>query len=241
MTLVEVCLEDVGGAAIAAAAGAEAIEACAGLADGGTTPTLGFVLHCIEAAPDLEHRVLVRARAGDFVHTAAEVDVMAADIEAVLAVAPAAAKVGFVIGTLTAAGDVDPDAVRRLVGAAGDAPVTFHRAFDFVADKPSALTLLADLGISRVLTSGGPGAALDHLPVLRSLVDRGGDDVRIAVGGGVRPANVARIVSETGAREVHLRAPGTVVSVGPSTGHDDGRHSVTSAEMLAEVMVALGR
>ena len=82
MTLVEVCLEDVGGAAIAAVAGAEAVEVCAGLADGGTTPTLGFVLHCVAAAPDLEHRVLVRSRAGDFVHSDAEVDVMAADIAA---------------------------------------------------------------------------------------------------------------------------------------------------------------
>ncbi|MFP5356407.1 MAG: copper homeostasis protein CutC, partial [Gemmatimonadota bacterium] len=57
----------------------------------------------------------------------------------------------------------------------------------------------------RVLTSGGPGPALDHLPTLADLVRRGGDEVRIAVGGGVRPANAARIVAETGAREVHLR------------------------------------
>lgn len=241
MTLVEVCLEDVGGAAVAAAAGAEAIEVCAGLADGGTTPTLGFVLHCLASAPDLEHRVLVRARAGDFVHSSAEVDVMAADIEAVLATAPAGARVGFVVGTLTATGDVDREAVRRLVAAAGSAPVTFHKAFDSVPDKPSALALLADLGVSRVLTSGGPGPALDHLAVLAGLVERGGDDVRIAVGGGVRPANVARIVAETGAREVHLRAPGTVVPAGSSAGYDDASRSVTSAEVLAEVMAALGR
>ena len=240
-TLVEVCLEDVGGAAVAAAAGAEAIEVCAGLADGGTTPTLGFVLHCIAAAPDLEHRVLVRSRAGDFVHASAEVDVMAADIEAVRAGVPAGARVGFVVGTLTPAGDVDRDAVRRLVTAAGDAPVTFHKAFDSVPDKPSALALLADLGVSRVLTSGGPGPALDHLGVLADLVGRGGDDVRIAVGGGVRPANVARIVAETGAHEVHLRAPGTVVPAGSSAGYDDASRSVTSAEVLAEVMAALGR
>ena len=240
-TLVEVCLEDVGGAAVAAAAGAEAIEVCAGLADGGTTPTLGFVLHCVAAAPDLEHRVLVRSRAGDFVHASAEVDVMAADIEAVRAAVPAGVRVGFVVGTLTPTGDVDGDAVRRLVAAAGDAPVTFHKAFDSVPDKSSALALLGDLGVSRVLTSGGPGPALDHLPALADLVRRGGEDVRIAVGGGVRPANAARIVAETGAREVHLRAPGTVVPAGSSAGYDDGRRSVTSAAVVAEVMSALGR
>ena len=77
--------------------------------------------------------------------------------------------------------------------------------------------------------------------MLADLVEWGGDDVRIAVGGGVRPANVARIVAGTGAREVHLRAPGTVVPAGTSAGYDDGRRSVTSAEVLADVMAALGR
>ncbi len=241
MTLVEVCLEDVGGAALAAAAGAEAIEVCAGLGDGGTTPTLGFVRHCIDQAPDLEHRVLVRARPGDFVHSAAEVEVMAADIEAVRAAASDGTRIAFVIGTLEPDGTIDVAAVRRLVAAAGDAPTTFHKAFDSVPDKAAALGLLGDLGVTRVLTSGGPGPALEHLDVLADLVARGGDDVRIAVGGGVRPANVARIVEATGAREVHLRAPGTVAPAGTSAGYADSARSVTSAEVLARVMAALGR
>ena len=240
-TLVEICLEDVGGPRTAADGGADALEVCAGLADGGTTPTLGFVHHCAEQAPGLELRVLVRCRPGDFVHSPAEVDVMVADIESVRAAVPATARIGFVIGTLDRHGNVDTDAVRRLVAACGDAPVSFHKAFDSVLDKPSALDLLADLGISRVLTSGGNGPAVDHLPMLADLVRRGGDDVRIAVGGGVRPGNAARIVAETGAREVHLRAPGTVVSAGLSAGYDDGSRSVTSAAVVAEVMAALGR
>ncbi|WP_210503015.1 copper homeostasis protein CutC [Nocardioides xinjiangensis] len=240
-TLVEICLEDVGGAALAAAAGADGLEVCAGLADGGTTPTLGFVRHCADAAPGLAVRVLVRARPGDFVHSPQEVDVMVADIEATRAVIGDAAALGFVVGTLEPDGAVAVDAVRRLVAACGDAPVTFHKAFDSVPDKASGLALLADLGVSRVLTSGGPGPALEHLPELADLVRRGGDDVRIAVGGGVRPANVARIVDATGAREVHLRAPGTVTPAGVSAGYDDGRRSVTSAAVLADVMAALGR
>ncbi|WP_374457548.1 copper homeostasis protein CutC [Nocardioides sp.] len=240
-TLVEICLEDVDGAGIAVVGGADALEVCAGLADGGTTPTLGFVRHCAEAAPGLEIRVLVRARAGDFVHSEHEVDVMAADVEATRTAVPEGTHLGFVIGTLRPDGTPDADAVRRLVNACGDAPVTFHKAFDSVPDKPSGLALLRDLGITRVLTSGGSGPALDHLPALADLVRRGGDDVRIAVGGGVRPANVARIVAETGAREVHLRAPGSVRSAGVSAGYDEGSRSVTSATVVAEVMAALGR
>ncbi|MDT0188257.1 copper homeostasis protein CutC [Microbacterium sp. ARD31] len=240
-TLVEICLEDVGGAAVAAAGGADALEVCAGLADGGTTPTLGFVRHCAEEAPGLDIRVLVRVRAGDFVHSAQEVDVMAADIEATRSAVPAGTRLGFVLGTLEPDGTVDATAVRRLVAACGDAPVTFHKAFDSVPDKRSALGLLRDLGVTRVLTSGGSGPAVDHLPALAGLVRRGGDDVRIAVGGGVRPANAARIVAETGAREVHLRAPGSVRSAGVSAGYDEGSRSVTSAAVVAEVMAALGR
>lgn len=226
---------------MAAEAGADAVEVCAGLAEGGTTPTLGFVLHCVGQAPELEARVLVRARGGDFVHSPEEVAVMAADIEAVRDAVPATARVGFVVGTLTADGIVDTDAVRRLVTACGDAPVSFHKAFDSVPDKPSALGLLADLGVTRVLTSGGSGPAVDHLPMLADLVRRGGDDVRIAVGGGVRTHNVARIVAETGAREVHLRALGRVSSAGAvrSAGYDDGARSVTSAAVVAEVVEAL--
>ncbi len=241
MTLVEICLEDVGGASAAAEGGADALEVCAGLVEGGTTPTPGFVRHCVEQAPDLEARVLVRVRGGDFVHSPDEVAVMADDIEAVRSSVPSGARLGFVIGTLRADGTVDAEAVRRLVTACGDAPVSFHQAFDSVPDKPSALAQLADLGVSRVLTSGGPGPALDHLPELAHLVRRGGEDVRIAVGGGVRPANVARIVAETGAPEVHLRALGTVASAGLSAGYDDGTRSVTSRDVVAEVMAALGR
>jgi copper homeostasis protein len=229
VTLVEICLEDVGGARVAAGAGADAIEVCAGLAAGGTTPTPGFVRHCVEQAPGTEVRVLVRARAGDFVHSPAEVDVMAADIEALRAAVPIGTRLGFVLGTLTADDTVDADAVRRLVAACGGAPVTFHRAFDVVRDQPAALALLADLGVTRVLTSGGGGPAVDHLPLLAELVRRGGDDVRIAVGGGVRPGNVARIVAGTGAREVHLRAA-----------RGDAPYA-TSAAVVADVLAALGR
>jgi copper homeostasis protein len=240
-TLVEICLEDVGGAAVASAGGADALEVCAGLAEGGTTPTPGFVRHCAEEAPGLEIRVLVRARAGDFVHSPQEVDVMAADIEATRSAVPAGTRLGFVLGTLHPDGSIDAAAVRRLVSACGDAPVTFHKAFDSVPDKPSALGVLRDLGVTRVLTSGGSGPAVDHLPMLADLVRRGGDDVRIAVGGGVRPGNAARIVAETGAREVHLRAPGSVRSSGISAGYDEGTRTVTSAAVVADVMAALGR
>ena len=132
-------------------------------------------------------------------------------------------------------------AAALLVAACGDAEVTFHKAFDSVPDKPATLPLLRDLGVTRVLTSGGSGPAVDHLPELAGLVRAAGDDVRIAVGGGVRPANAARIVAETGAPEVHLRALAPVPSAGISAGYDAGEREVTSPEVVAELMAALGR
>ena len=121
---------------------------------GGTTPTLGFVRHCAEAAPGLAIRVLVRARPGDFVHSPQEVEVMAVDIEATRAALGDSARLGFVIGTLEPDCTIAVDAVRRLVAACADAPVTFHKAFDSVPDQAAGLALLADLGVTRVLTSG---------------------------------------------------------------------------------------
>lgn len=242
-TLVEICLEDVGGAATASGGGADAIEVCAGLADGGTTPTLGFVRHCAAHALDMEVRVLVRVRPGDFVHSVEEVEVMVGDIEAVRDDLPSTTRLGFAIGTLRPDGAVDEDAVRRLVDAAGGAPVTFHKAFDVVPDKVAALRRLADLGVTRVLTAGGSGPAVDHLTVLAELVRRSPDGVRIAVGGGVRPGNVAAIVAETGATEVHLRAPGIVPPAVGAMAVDQvfGSRGVTSAAVVADVLAALGR
>lgn len=242
MTQVEICLEDVGGPGAARAGGAQRVELCAGLVEGGTTPSLGLLAHARAAAPELDVQVLVRPRSGDFVYSAAELDVMVADIEAVLAhQAPGRGVLGFTLGALTPAGAVDERATARLVAACAGAPVTFHKAFDTVPDKRAALDQLAGLGVAKVLTAGGPGPATSHLDVLRELVGHAGQDLAVVVGGGVRPTNAAQIVRATGAREIHLRAPADVPtrsSAGRSD-YDAGSRTVTSAEMVAAVVAAV--
>jgi copper homeostasis protein len=211
MTLVEICVDDVGGAAAAAAGGADRVELCAGLAEGGLTPSGGFVASALAQAPGLQHHVLVRPRAGDFVYDDAELDVMCADIEALRP-----RGVGFVIGASRPDGELDERALIRLLAACGDAATTCHKAFDSVPDPRRALDLLLDLGVGTVLTSGRPGPALDHLDVLADLVTRAAGRIEVMVGGGVRPANVRRVLEATGAPAVHLRAPSDerVVDVG---------------------------
>jgi copper homeostasis protein len=113
---------------------------------------------------------------------------------------------GLALGLLDARGRVDVDALRPLVVAAGPLPVTFHRAFDEVADPLGALDDLVALGVARVLTGGGPGTAWEGRALLRELVRRGGDRITVVAGGRVRAGHAAALVAATGVRELHARA-----------------------------------
>lgn len=111
---------------------------------------------------------------------------------------------GVVTGALTEAGRLDEPALRELLDAAGSLPVTLHRAFDQLADPIGAMEQLIGLGVTGILTGGGPGGAMEGAEILRQLVDRAGDRIRIIAGGGVRGDHVARLVALTGVSEVHL-------------------------------------
>ena len=208
MTLLEIALDDVAGARIAELAGADRVELCSGLDSGGVTPSIGMALAAASALQRLERRgadlaLLIRPRSGDFVYTSDEVAVMVADVHELRRQIPSAS---FVVGALTADGDIDVPVIERLLDAASGADVAFHRAVDSTRDLGASVDLLAQLGVRRVLTSGGRRTAVDGIPSLRALVERAGDEITIVAGGGVRPGNVRQIVAETRVREVHLRA-----------------------------------
>ena len=229
VTLVEICCEEVAGARTAEACGADRVELCADLLEGGITPSIGMVATTLEAVHRVGVQVLIRPRGGDFVYDADEVATMLADIAAIRRL-PARVPVGFVVNALTADGHVEEQVTARLVAACGDAPVTFSRAFDEVADQDAALEALVRLGVHRVLTAGGPGYAADHHEQLRALVRRAGSRLAVLAAGGVRSHNVRSLVDSTGVPEVHLRAPGD--GAGP-------RH--TSAAAVSAVLAALHR
>jgi copper homeostasis protein len=242
MTAVEICVDSVFGARVAEGAGAARVELCAGLAEGGLTPSIGTVARVIDTVSTIGVQVLVRPRGGDFVYSDEEVAVMLADIAAVRAF-PARVPVGFVFGALTPDGDVDRAATGALVAAAGGAPVTFHRAFDASRDLSRSLAALLDLGVDRVLTSGGAPTALDGAIEISALVRAAGSRLTILAGGGVRPHNVAALIGATGVREVHLRAAETRPSAarfrrpgidfrGPVP-PDDARIETSAAEIAA--------
>ena len=229
MTLVEICVEDVAGVRTAEACGADRAELCADLLEGGITPSIGMVRTALAAVDRVGVQVLIRPRGGDFVYDADEVATMLADMDAVRRL-PSSVPVGFVINALTADGRVDEGVTARLVEASAGAPTTFSRAFDEVGDQRAALDTLARLGVHRVLTAGGRGAAADHHDRLRSLVDHAGARIIVLAAGGVRATNVAALVEQTRATEVHLRSPDEV----------DGR-SRTSGAGIEAVLAAVGR
>jgi copper homeostasis protein len=145
--------------------------------------------------------ILVRARAGTFVYTDAEIDVMRQSIQSAAELGAA----GIVIGALTPDSRIDVARTRILVEASGKLPVTFHRAFDVVADQLDAIEQLIDLGVSRVLTSGGAATAEEGADAIVGLRDKARERIGILAAGKIREHNVREVIDRTGVSEVHGR------------------------------------
>jgi copper homeostasis protein len=197
----EICVDSVEAALAAQAAGAQRVELCANLVEGGTTPSLGMMEETRQAVT-LGIQAMIRPRGGDFVYTPAEFAVMRRD----LTIAKAAGMDGAVFGLLLPDGTVDVARTQMLVELARPLTVTFHRAFDLCRDPFEALETLIDLGVDRILTGGGTFRAADGLQTLGRLVQQAGDRLTILVGGGVNASNIAQIMAATGATEAHFAA-----------------------------------
>ncbi|GAB3156501.1 copper homeostasis protein CutC [Micromonospora sonneratiae] len=204
----EICVSDVPTALVAEAAGADRVELCADLGQGGTTPSLGTVEVALRTLHRVGVRVMVRPRGGNFRVSEIEKQVMLADIEAIHGLPnPHGLAVGVVVGALTADGGLDLTVLRHLIEAAGPLPVTVHKAFDEVGDQLEAIEEIIGLGADAVLTSGAAPTALAGAARIAALRQRAGDRLRVIAAGDIRSHNVQRVLAETGAREVHLRAP----------------------------------
>jgi len=201
MIVCEICVEGVQGARAAQEGGAHRIELCAGLVEGGTTPSQG-TLETVLSHTEVPTVVLVRPRGGDFFYDEMEMEVLLKDVEKVRA----AGAFGIATGVLQVDGTVDSGAMKAIRDAAGPLSVTFHRAFDMVRDPLEALDTLKSIGVDRVLTSGGRATVMDALSLLRDLVRGAGEDLSVMPGGGIRPENLRQVVETTGAREIHFTA-----------------------------------
>lgn len=194
----EICVEAPDDARLAAAHGATRVELCVGLDLGGFTPGRGLIEETVARSP-IPVMVLVRPRAGGFVLREDELAAMRREVVH----AREAGAAGVVLGALDSTSRPDVSALQPLLGAAEHLEVTFHRAFDAVPDAMEALELLGSLGVHRVLTSGGPGAAAQHVATLGRLATGGGP--AIIAGGGVDAALIERLLP-LGVSEFHASA-----------------------------------
>jgi copper homeostasis protein len=197
----EICVDAVAGVRAAKAAGAQRVELCGDLMEGGTTPSRGMMRRARTIAGIGLH-VMIRPRGGDFLFDDDEFAIMEADIDT----AKAEGADGVVIGLLSEAGTVDEERARALIARARPLSVTFHRAFDMTPDPFAALETLIALGVDRVLTSGQEASVLEGLPLIAELVRTAGRRIIVMPGGGITQRNAARIVAAAKPKELHFAA-----------------------------------
>ena len=206
--LIEICLEDVQSVIAAQKGGADRVELCSDLFEGGLTPTIGTVRTALKAA-SIPINCMIRPRGGDFCYSDIEFEVMKQDVMAF----KEAGVNGIVFGILTPEGDVDMKRSREIINLARPLAVTFHRAFDMTRDPYKALENLIELGVDRVLTSGQEATVPEGSELLAELVKLAGDRIIVMPGCGITERNFDRIRRQIGAKEYHVHLPGAEKSM----------------------------
>ncbi|MFK8103568.1 MAG: copper homeostasis protein CutC [Saprospiraceae bacterium] len=198
----EVCIDSLEGALAADKFGADRVELCSALYEGGLTPSHGLIKACVEQSQQ-DIFVMIRPEAGGFCYTTPMVEVMKTDI---VAAAELGAK-GVVFGILHADQQIDFSVTRVLVELAHhhQLQAVFHRAFDFCPDPEMALSRLIELGVDRLLTSGQAPKAIQGSEMIRQLVAQSQGRIEIMAGSGVMPEN-AKILIDTGVAAIHFTA-----------------------------------
>ena len=193
---IEVCVDSLASLRAAINGGADRIELCCALEVGGLTPSTGLLLAAAQSSVPVH--AMMRPRGGDFVFAPAELDQMTDDVIA----CREAGLAGVVIGA-SHGGALDGAALSLLARAAGPLSLTLHRVFDLLEDPAAAIELAIDLGIDRILTSGGATAAEAGIAAIRRHVDQADGRLAIMVGGGIHAGNVDLIVRQTGVTDSH--------------------------------------
>jgi copper homeostasis protein len=203
----EICVDNVESAIEAQMAGADRIELCNNLIEGGTTPGYGTI---VNARKNLKIglNVIIRPRGGDFLYSSTDYDIMRKDIE----ICGECGANGVVFGLLLANGSIDIDRTTRLIELAKPMSVTFHRAFDMCNDPYKGLDDVIATGADRLLTAGQKNKASEGLELIYNLVNRAANRIIIMPGSGINAANISQIARGTGASEFHLTGRKTVDS-----------------------------
>lgn len=241
--LVEICVEGIDGLVAAQEAGADRVELCASLLEGGITPSHGTIREALAVAR-IPFHVIVRPRGGDFLYSETEFRSMVGDVETCRDLGVA----GVVVGCLSADGTIDESRMAELVEAAGPLNVTCHRAFDMTRDPAEALEALIRCGVGRVLTSGQKDMVEEGAELLAELVRLAAGRIVIMGCGGLRPDNVAEMLRKTALPEIHFAAlrdvPSGMLYRNPNVGMGgteldrEYRNAVTDRDLVAATIAA---
>ena len=196
--LLEVCANSVQSAINADIAGAQRIELCQNLNEGGTTPSWGAIQYCIRHL-SLQTFVLIRPRTGDFCYTDAEFEVIKNDVLECKKLGVAGVVVGFLNPDYT----IDKEKTAEIVKIAAPMEVTFHRAFDICARHEQSLEDIIACGCHRILTSGFKKTAEEGVEELAKLKQLANGRIAILVGSGINQHNIVDIATKTGLTEFH--------------------------------------
>ncbi|WP_348811419.1 copper homeostasis protein CutC [Flavobacterium maritimum] len=188
-------------AVIAQENGADRVELCANMLEGGTSPDFETALK-VRAELSIKMNVMIRPRGGDFVYTDAEFEQMKSEIKRFKKINVD----GFVFGILNTDSSFDMDRNKELVALASPVPCTFHRAFDVVANVYKSLELLIDCGFKTVLTSGQAENVVEGMDVLQALVEKADDRIVVMPGGGLRSTNIEFLDQKVHASFYHSSA-----------------------------------
>ena len=205
--LIEICVEGVDGLVAAQAAGADRVELCASVLEGGLTPSLGVIRQALKVAT-IPFHVIIRPRGGDFLYSELEYQAMLEDVRACRDLGVA----GVVFGCLTADGRIDEERMRNLTDAAQPLSVACHRAFDMTHDVDEAIEALVRCGVDRVLTSGQRASAVEGLATLQRTRELAGGRIKVMACGALNADNIEDVVRQSHADELHFSAPMVVQS-----------------------------
>lgn len=244
----EICANSVESCLAAQEGGADRVELCAGIPEGGTTPSYGEIKLARKLLTKTKLHVIIRPRGGDFLYTPLELERMEEDIR----ICRELGVDGVVFGCLTEEGEIDREANRRLVELARPMSVTFHRAFDRTADPMKALEDIISLGCNRILTSGQQPKAIDGINLLAQLEKKLKEyplpPIQLLAGSGVNEENIRQIFDATDIHEYHFSARVNVVSKMKHYNHevymgakgaDESNSLVTSAEKVRNTIKQL--
>ncbi len=240
----EVCANSVESCLAAQEGGAHRVELCAGIPEGGTTPSYGEIAIAREML-GIKLHVIIRPRGGDFLYSPTEVRTMLKDIK----MARTLGVDGVVLGCLTRQGNIDMPLMYDLMEVAKGMSVTFHRAFDVCRDPVEALEQIITLGCNRLLTSGQQPTAEQGIATLKALQEQAAGRITLLAGCGINENNIAHIAQETGITEFHFSARtkqeslmqhrNTAVSMGGTVTIDEYQRNITSADRVRKTIASL--